>query len=258
MTVENKPGGGAYIGLDQCANAAPDGYTLCFVSTSPIVISPHMTDAPYDPMTAFTFIGQYGIATQPLVVRNDGKFNSLDELLDHARAHPGSLRWSAAAFLGGPHLATEAMFRKEGVQTVYLPSQGGAVELANLLAGTIDLAVIADYGAALNAGQVKLIGETTPVRNPNAPDIRTFQELGYPLSPAVFIGFAGPAGIPQAVVDAWDEALAQALQAPEVKELMSRINTLIVHRKSADFTAQIEADYEALGEVLKTMDFQQK
>ncbi|MCG8355740.1 MAG: tripartite tricarboxylate transporter substrate binding protein, partial [Kiloniellales bacterium] len=50
FVVENRAGGGAFIGINSCANADPDGYTICFISTSPITVRPHVIDAPYDPM----------------------------------------------------------------------------------------------------------------------------------------------------------------------------------------------------------------
>ncbi|WP_299615570.1 tripartite tricarboxylate transporter substrate binding protein [Pelagibius sp.] len=245
--VENRAGGGAFIGINSCANADPDGYTICFISTSPITVRPHVIDAPYDPMKDLTYVGQFLLSKQPIIARSDGKFTSLDDVIAYAKEKPGQLRWSAAVPRGGPHLATEAMFRAEGAVTTFLPSKGGAVELANLLSGTIDLAVISDYGPALDNGEIVILGETSPGRNPQAPDAPTLSELGYPLELASFFGLAAPDGLPDDVIAVWDDTLKQITESEEFTTLMERIKTKGAYLSSADFTAQVRADYEAMG-----------
>ena len=245
--VENRAGGGAFIGINSCANADPDGYTICFISTSPITVRPHVIDAPYDPMKDLAYVGQFLLSKQPIIARNDGKFTSLEDVIAYAKEKPGQLRWSAAVPRGGPHLATEAMFRAEGAVTTFLPSKGGAVELANLLSGTIDLAVISDYGPALDNGEIVILGETSPGRNPQAPDAPTLSELGYPLELASFFGLAAPAGLPDDVVAVWDDTLKQITESEQFMTLMERIKTKGAYLSSADFTAQVRADYEAMG-----------
>ena len=245
--VENRAGGGAFIGINSCANADPDGYTICFISTSPITVRPHVIDAPYDPMKDLTYVGQFLLSKQPIIARNDGKFTNLEDVIAYAKEKPGQLRWSAAVPRGGPHLATEAMFRAEGAVTTFLPSKGGAVELANLLSGTIDLAVISDYGPALDNGEIVILGETSPGRNPQAPDAPTLSELGYPLELASFFGIAAPAGLPDEVIAVWDDTLKQITESEEFTTLMERIKTKGAYLSSADFTALVRADYEAMG-----------
>ena len=247
FVVENRAGGGAFIGINSCANADPDGYTICFISTSPITVRPHVIDAPYDPMKDLTYVGQFLLSKQPIIARNDGKFTSLDDVISYAKEKPGQLRWSAAVPRGGPHLATEAMFRAEGAVTTFLSSKGGAIELANLLSGTIDLAVISDYGPALDNGEIVILGETSPGRNPQAPDAPTLSELGYPLELASFFGLAAPAGLPDDVVAVWDDTLKQITESEEFATLMERIKTEGAYLNSADFTAQVRADYAAMG-----------
>ena len=250
FVVENRAGGGAYIGINACANAEPDGQTICFVSTSPITVRPHIIEAPYHPIEDFTYLGQYLLSKQPVIVRNDGKFDNMDDVIAFARENPGQLRWSAAVPRGGPHLATEAVFRQEGVVTTFLPSQGGAVELANLLSGTIDLAVISDYGPALENDEIKIIAETSPGRNPEAPDAPTLGEMGYPLELASFFGLVAPAGVPDEVTRVWDDTLRQITESDEFQTLMERIKTTGAYLNHEDFTAAVKTDYEAMGEAV--------
>lgn len=243
FVVENREGGGAFIGINSCANAEPDGYTICFISTSPITVRPHVIEAPYDPIEDLTYLGQFMLSKQPVIARNDGKFSSMQDVIDFAKENPGQLRWSAAVPRGGPHLATEAMFRAEDAVTTFLPSKGGAVELANLLSGTIDMAVISDYGPALDNGEIVILAETSPGRNPQAPDAPTLKELGYPLELASFFALAAPAGLPDEVIATWDHTLKQITETEEFKTLMDRIKAEGAYLNSADFTARVQADY---------------
>ena len=243
FVVENREGGGAFIGINSCANAEPDGYTICFISTSPITVRPHVIEAPYNPIEDLTYLGQYMLSKQPVIARNDGKFTSIQDVIDFAKENPGQLRWSAAVPRGGPHLATEAMFRAEDAVTTFLPSKGGAVELANLLSGTIDMAVISDYGPALDNEEIIILAETSPGRNPQAPDAPTLKELGYPLELASFFALAAPAGLPDEVIAKWDDTLKQITETEEFATLMDRIKAEGAYLNSADFTARVQSDY---------------
>jgi tripartite-type tricarboxylate transporter receptor subunit TctC len=249
FVVENRDGGGAFIGINSCANAKPDGYTICFISSSPITVRPHAIEAPYDPMTDLDYIGQFMLSKQPVVVRDDGKFDTIQDLMAFAKENPGQLRWSTSVPRGGPHLTTEAMFRAEGVKTTFLPSKGGgAIELANLLSGTIDMAVMSDYGPALDNGEIKILAETSPGRNKHAPEAPTLGELGYPLELASFFGLAAPAGLPDDVIAKWDDTLKEITDSAEFQTFLDRIKGENAYLNSADFTARVKTDFNAMGD----------
>ena len=114
INVENKTGGGATIGIGATAKAKPDGYTLGYISTSPITIRPHKTKSHYHPLNDLTYVGQIVSSNQPLIVRANSEFKTLKDVIDYARANPGKLRWSTSVQRGGPHVAVEAMFKQEG------------------------------------------------------------------------------------------------------------------------------------------------
>ncbi len=254
FVVENKTGGGATIGIGAVAKSKPDGYTIGFISTSPITIRTHMMKAPYDPLTDLTYIGQFVSSPVPVVVRADSDWQTLDDLMAFAKANPGGLRWSAAVQRGGPHVAVQAAFAQEGAKTTFIPSKGGAKALAALLGKTIDMAAITDFAAPLADGKVRLLAETTPNRNPAAPDVPTLTEAGYPLAPAIFFGLAGPAGLPRDVTDKWDTVLAEIVASAKFQDLLRKLKATPKFANSADFTKTVHADYKTAGEVLSKID----
>jgi len=219
INVENKTGGGATIGIGATAKAKPDGYTLGFISTSPITIRPHMMNAPYHPLKDLSYIGQIVSSNQPLIVRANSKFKKLADAIAFARANPGKLRWSTSVQRGGPHVAVEAMFKKEGVKATFIPFKGGSKVLAALPGETIDLAMISEGNKATLDGQKRILAEGTPTRNPVNPKAPTLTEAGYPIAPAIFFGFAGPANLPAAVLAKWNEVLPKVMASPEFRKL---------------------------------------
>ena len=74
MVVENRPGGGATIGMSSLARSAADGYTLGLISTSPFTVTPYFQKVPYDPLKDFTFLGQYTVSPAPMIVASESPF----------------------------------------------------------------------------------------------------------------------------------------------------------------------------------------
>ncbi|NQW10191.1 MAG: tripartite tricarboxylate transporter substrate binding protein [Alphaproteobacteria bacterium] len=245
INVENKTGGGATIGIGAVAKAKPDGYTIGFISTSPITIRPHMMKAPYDPLTDLSYIGQFVASSQPLVVLKDGQFKTLTDLVAYGKANPGKLRWSTSVQRGGPHLAVEAMFKAEGIDATYVPFKGGSKVLAALLGGTIDAAMISEGTKATLDGQTRILAEGTPNKNAVAPDAPILTDIGYPIAPAIFFGLAGPAGLPDDVLAKWDDVLAKVVQSEEFKKLAEQRKWTLDFADHKTFTAIVHKDYEA-------------
>lgn len=245
INVENKTGGGATIGINAVAKSKPDGYTLGFVSTSPITIRPHMTKPPYDPIKDLTYVGQFVASNQPLVVKSDNKIKSLDDLIAYGKANPGKLRWSTSVQRGGPHLAVAAMFKAEGIDATYIPFKGGSKVLAALLGDTIDVAMIAEGNKATLDGQTMILAEGTPNKNPVTADAPILTDKGYPIAPAIFFGLAGPAGLPADVLAKWDEVLAKVAASDEFKALADKRKWTVDFAGNEAFTKIVQSDYAA-------------
>jgi tripartite-type tricarboxylate transporter receptor subunit TctC len=245
INVENKTGGGATIGIGAVAKSKPDGYTVGFVSTSPITIRPHMMKAPYHPLKDFSYIGQFVASSQPLVVLKGSPHKTLDDVIAYAKANPGKLRWSTSVQRGGPHVAVEAMFKAEGAKATFIPFKGGSKVLAALLGKTIDVAMISEGNKATLDGQTRILAEGTPNKNPVAPNAPILTDRGYPLAPAIFFGVAGPAGLSDEVLQKWDEVLAKVVQSPEFKALASQRKWSLDFAGHKAFTKTVIADYNA-------------
>ena len=245
ILVENRTGGGATIGVGSVARARPDGYTLGFVSSSPVVVVPNFFDVPYDPVTDLTFLSRFVVSPYPVLVRGDSPINSFGALLEYARANPGRLRWSTAGINGAPHIATLAALQEEGITAAFVPMQGSTEVLAGLLGGTIDMGVMSDYAGPLAAGDVRLLAEIGPEPIDGFPGIPTYKELGYPLAPTIFFGLAGPAGLPEEVIRAWESALKTISESESFREIAQRLNGKVTYLDHQHFEELVLRDIES-------------
>lgn len=253
VNVENRAGGGATIGVGSVARANPDGYTIGFVSTSPVVVAPNFSRVPYDPATDLTYLARFVTSPHPMVVRADSQWQTYEDLVAWVKENPGRLRWSTAGVRGGPHIATEAAFRTEGLNAVFVPMQGSSEVLAGLLGDTLDVGVISDFAVPLQAGDVRVLAESGPEKIASLPEIPTYSELGYPLAPSIFFGLIGPANLPDEVVAKWEDTLKQVVEDERFKEVARRLNANISYLGHEEFQASVVGDIKAMATTLEDL-----
>jgi tripartite-type tricarboxylate transporter receptor subunit TctC len=252
--VENRMGGGATIGVGSVARARADGYTLGFVSTSPVVVVPNFFRVPYDPATDLTYLSRFVVTACPMVVKSDSEFESLQQLFAYGRTNPGKLRWSTAGINGAPHIATEAALREQGIKSAYIPMQGSPEVMAGLLGGTLQMGVVCDYAGPLAAGDIRALVEIGREPVPDLPGILTFGELGYPLAPTIFYGLIGPQGLPDEVISKWNETMRVITASDSFKQIAQRLNGNLAYLEHADFQALMLRDIAEMRQTLKALD----
>jgi len=255
--VKNRTGGGATIGVGSVARARADGYTLGFVSSSPVVAAPNFFKVPYDPAKDFTYLSRFVISAAPVLVRDDSKFRTFQDLITYAKANPGKLLWSTAGINGAPHIATEAAFAKEGIKSAFLPMQGSTEVLAALLGGTIAMGVMSDYAGPLASGDVRALADIGPERVPGLAEIPTYKEMGYALTPTIFFGLAGPAGLPEEVITTWEQTMQTITASDSFKTVAKRLNGNIAFLDHDAFQSTVLSEIETIRDTLHLLEMQQ-
>ena len=250
MVVENRPGGGATIGMSALARSAPDGHTIGLISTSPFTVTPHFQKVPYDPIKDFTFLTQYTIQPAPIYVPTDSRFKTIEELLAFGRANPGKLRWATAAPRGTNHIAIEAALRQQNVRATFVAFSGGSEGLTALLGGNLEFNAGTDFGPPLKNKQVRLLAETGPVKIAGYPDVKTFSELGFPLILPIFLGLGGPAGLSPDVVKFWEDTMRDMAGSPAFVEMLAKYLSQPEFLDSKAFTQRIRDAYAGTGKAV--------
>ncbi len=220
VVIENRPGGGANIGIGIAARAEPDGYTL-LATTSAIVINPSLYKTiPFDPIKSFAPISDLAISSQMLSVM-PGFANSLAEFIAKAKAQPGKLNYSSPGLGTQAQLTVELLKLRAGIDITHVPFTGGPPAVQALMSGTVELVTnaVPTSEALARQGTIRALAVSGEKRWSSLPDVPTLIECGYPgFVTDTFAGLFAPAGTPKDIVDKLAKAVQAAMARPEVVE----------------------------------------
>ena len=223
IVIENKPGGGATLGADLVAKAAPDGYTLLWTTPGPQITNPYlMPKLPYDPFKDFTAIATAVTAVNVLVVTPSLPVTSVPELIAYAKANPGKLNFSSAGVGASSHLSGELFKMMAGIDIVHVAYRGSGPSLQDLLAGNVQMAIdtVAVLLPHIQAGSLRALSVATVERNPTLPDLPPIADTlpGFDGSSINYIN--GPAGMPSGIVERLNREINAVLSDPAVQKRM--------------------------------------
>lgn len=221
FVVDNRAGAGGALGAEIAARAAPDGYTICVV-TSSYAANAVLHTLPYDPVKGIAPIGMISILPFILAVHPSVKANNLKEFIELARARPGTLNYGSPGTGSTPHLAVELFQQMTNTKLVHVAYKGDAPALTDLLGGQIQMQVATAVvlGPHIKAGKLRALAVTTKERSPASPDLPAIGEIvpGYAVD-----GWAGmwaPAGMPREIVSRLNQSIARMLKQPDVLNVL--------------------------------------
>ena len=222
ILIENRSGAGGMVGADLVVKAAPDGYTLLVGNIASLAMNVGLySKMTYDPRKDLTPIVRTVAVNYVMTVHPSVPARSVKELIDHAKANPGKLSYGSAGSGSAPHLATELLKQRAGIDMLHVPFKGGGPMVADLLGGQIHI-VIADQANLMphvKAGKLRALAVGTLERSASFPDIPTIAESGFPgFEARAWQGIAGPANLPADIVAQLNAAFAKAMAFPEVHQ----------------------------------------
>ncbi|MFM9887351.1 MAG: Bug family tripartite tricarboxylate transporter substrate binding protein [Burkholderiales bacterium] len=254
LVVEYKPGAGATIGADYASKAAPDGYTLHLIDNGPLTIVPAGKKLPYDPIKSFTYIGLVNVGGTVLMGHSSVPANTFDDLVNLARAKPGSLSYGTSGIGGTGHMSGELFKSVAKLDIVHVPYKGGGPAMAELLGGQIPLLFSSLTPAVphIKSGKLKAYAVTSLARSSAIPDVPTIAELGFPGFEAVtYFGLVGPAGLPKEIVDKTSSALLTVLKDRDVQEAIKKQGYEPMPSTAEAMVERVRADLAKWTKVIK-------
>jgi tripartite-type tricarboxylate transporter receptor subunit TctC len=225
--IENRGGAGGTIGAEAAAKSPADGYTLFFATTGTLASAPSMQpDLRYDPVKAFAPISTLANAPVVVIVAAPLGVNTLQELIQTAKARPGQLKFGSAGTGHFVHLAGEMFKAAAGVDLLHVPYKGVNAALTDMLGGRIELMfdAPAQYEPHLQSGKVRALAVAHPKRLARLPNVPTTAEAGLPgYELASWFGLAAPAGTPAEVIVRVNAEVLKALATVEVVETLGKL-----------------------------------
>lgn len=256
LIIENRSGAGGSLGSELASKAAPDGYTLLLGTSSTHSTNPWIyPKIAYHPVNSFTAIAHVTVAPMALAVHQSQPFKTVRELADFAKANPGKLNYGSSG-VGSLNHIMGALFNKwAGVETVHVPYAGAGPEMADLMAGVIQM----DWNAAAvltggaKTGQIRIIATTMQRRAYALPDIPTVAESGYPeMNAFSWTVLFGPAGTPKDAVTVLGSAVTKALADPTINSRLAEIGAEPVPDTTPEKAAAfVKSEYERWGPLVK-------
>lgn len=227
VVIENRDGGGSQIGTAFVARARPDGLTWLVNAIDVFTLMPWVSaQQPYVVERDFTPLARLASVPYALHVHGALPIRTLGELIAQAKARPGELKYGSAGPGSLPRVAMEMLAAEAGIRLLHVPYRGMAAVTNDLIAGHIDAAVVSPATMAPHAaaGKVRTLCLTSSQRSPTWPQIPSTTDSGIrQVEAQLGIGWMGPAGVPQAMVDRLSRELAAVLQEPGVvKQLGDR------------------------------------
>jgi tripartite-type tricarboxylate transporter receptor subunit TctC len=246
VVVDNRPGANGIIASELTARAAPDGYTLQFMSTSH-TMNAAVYKLPFDPVKSFTPVMQLGAGPLVLVANPAFPANNTKALIDLATAKPNTITYAVSGTGGVNHFAGALFSRIAGVQLVNVPYKGGPQALTDLIGGQVQVM----FGTAaitltqVRAGRLKALGVSTLKRSPLLPDVPTIAESGAPsYEMSIWWGVLAPAGVPAAIVDKLHTEITAILSQPDSAQRLAAEGAEPSTLSAAAFTRLLASEIE--------------
>jgi tripartite-type tricarboxylate transporter receptor subunit TctC len=253
FVIENKPGAGGNLGVEQATKSPADGYTLVIGQTSNLAINPALyAKLPYDPLKDLSPIALIVSAPVVLVVAASSPHKSLAGLI--AAANSRTVTYASPGNGTVSHLAGELLQRAAGVKLIHVPYKGAAQALTDTLGGQVDsfMSSVPSALGQVRSGRLRALAVTSAKRSSELSDTPTVAESGFPGFEAnTWYGLLAPAGTPAPIVVRLNAEVNRALAAKDVRERLAREGGDVLGGSPAQFAAFLAAEHAKWGRVVR-------
>lgn len=253
--VTNRTGGGGVVGWSNVARAEPDGYTVLTTEMSFAIAPGLLSTLPFDAKKDFTHITTAVQVPHVLVVNPNVPAKTVQELIALAKKKPGELFYGSGGNGTNTHLAAELFKDSTGnLDIVHVPYKGAGAVLADLMGGQVQM-LITSLPTALphiKSGKLRALMVASDQRSPALPDVPSAPEVGLPKMDIKFwIGFAAPAGTPQAAIDKLNQSIIATLRTPASQKRLEQMGLETIGNTPAEATRLVDQEMDRWAGIVK-------
>ena len=252
--VDNRAGAGGNIGTALAAKAPKDGYTLLLTLSTAHVVNPSLyKSAGFDPVKDFEPITTVATVPYLLVVNPSFPAKNVKELIDLAKAKPGSISYASAGNGTLNHLLGEMLKTQAKIDMQHVPYKSASASLTDVVSGQVPISFQSMPSAIsmVKSGKVRVIGVATKKRVPSLPDVPTIGETLPGFGEDPWYGLFAPAGTPKEIVKFLHDETIKALNDPATKEKLAQQGGEPLTMSPEQFAALIRQDLPRWDKLVK-------
>jgi len=255
VVIDNKPGVSGILGTQFVARADPDGYTIMGGTITTHAVNPFFyKKLGYDPVKDFVAVNLVGTVSNVLVVANESRYKSVDQIIAALKAKPGALTFGTAGPGSSQQLSGQLFQSITGTQLQQISYKGGAAAMTDLIGGQIDLVfeTVAAAKPMLDGKRVRAIGVTSTHALPSLPGVPPLADQGLKgFEMQSWQGIFAPAGTPKAIVDRLASEIAAVVATPAVQQRLRTLGVEPEGKTSAAFTAFQRSEVAKWGKIIQ-------
>jgi tripartite-type tricarboxylate transporter receptor subunit TctC len=244
VVVENRPGAGGILGVNQLLSSKADGYTIGQI---PLAVTryAHMGTVNFNPLTDITYLGRTAGLTFGLVVNSSSPIKTFSDYVAYAKASPGKLSYGSTGIGTSTHVYMEDMADQLGITLNHVPFKGGTDNLNAILGNHVDSMMDSSvWSAHVKSGKLRLLAVFTDKRVESFPNVPTMSELGVKISGAAPNGIGAPKGIDPKIARILENAIEISAKDKPHVEALQKYDMPLMWLNSNDYTAYVQTVYE--------------
>lgn len=254
VIIDNRGGAGGSIGSALAAQSPSDGYTVLFTLSSHTINPSFYPRLPFDTEKDFSPVVTIASLPQILVANPNFPAKNVKEVIEMAKAKPGSISYASVGNGSPGHLAGAMMATDAGVDMVHIPYRGGGPAITDVMAGQVPLLWVSIPAAAqfVKSGKLKALAVSTLKRSAVFPDVPTMAESGFKdFEVDSWYAMFVPANTPKPIIDRLNQAAIKVLAQPEVKEKLLSQGAEAVGDSSQQLGATVKKEIAKWRQVVK-------